>query len=1059
MASGSSSLVCEGCGQPVQAGDRFCRNCGRPQARPPRRTSASAAFVRYLQQARRIADGESDSKPEPPKSVRFDDVAGLGDLKQTLREIAMVAQGRGPKGLRPWRAVMLFGPPGTGKTLIARALAGELGWYFRAASGSDFKSKWYGESEQNIHNLFEDARQQAPSVVFWDEVDNVSGQRTGNAGDSVLTQLLQEIEGFTVSSSPVLLMAATNLPWALDEAFVSRMERRILVPLPEAAGREEILRLYTREFPLEDGMDFADLAQRSEWRSGRELERICQDAAIEVWRESAYDPERVRPVGARDFHQAIDRNPPLTTRDLVRTHEQWAERYGTDGRKPADDGAGPVRRMAAPPSAAGLSAVGSSGGTLAEWTVPAGVLRELVVSSFDQALECTAGLLAGAEGTVRQFVPAARLAKAPSDSRGIALIQYLAGQPLMDRFTLPFDLWQLPEDLVREGQVFLQMLCVPGVFCQDEVPRELTRGPREQWQLTDQDVWMALFDCPLSGKSVRPRLQRHREWLQRVLPQLAGQEQAEIREMLERLDRVLAQLLDGSLSPLVCVAFLLGSAGPLSWRIGPVGTSRTRVPGRPLSAAPLARALAGGDWAARWWRQDPVALHGFVTAVARAADRRPAPAPPPEREVPFRPPAAAPPPPASSKPEGLDERIRSLESRLQQRLNRLSGQAASTGPQPAGPADSRFERPALISGFPPRERMASQAAGLSGLSTAPAFRPLAGSGQDIELSLFPAEWTGLVRAYRQQPELPQVSLRTSGIHRLEDLHLRLEMADFSHPHEELIPRLDRQTPVTLTDVALPPKLAAYRQVSERVRGRLTATLTDATGRLLQVARAEIPVLAYNECPISAEEGELIACFVQPNDPGVIEVTKLAAAHARQLNGSAALCGYQQPDPQFIDNMVQAVYLAVQKDLQVTYINPPPSFEGRRMLQRLRTPGQIVLRERQATCFDLALLFAACLEHIGLNPLVFLIRGHAFFGYFVSESNYPLAVTDRWPQIDESLRRGQLVAINSTSFCEGCDYAQSREHGERCLADESQFEFAIDVVQARRRQLLPLPFES
>jgi hypothetical protein len=158
-------------------------------------------------------------------------------------------------------------------------------------------------------------------------------------------------------------------------------------------------------------------------------------------------------------------------------------------------------------------------------------------------------------------------------------------------------------------------------------------------------------------------------------------------------------------------------------------------------------------------------------------------------------------------------------------------------------------------------------------------------------------------------------------------------------------------------------------------------------------------------------------------------------------------------------MVQAIYLAIQEDLRVTYINPPPSFEGRRMLQRLRTPGQIVLRERQATCFDLALLFAACLEHIGLHPLVFLIRGHAFFGYFVPEMNYPLAVTDRWVQIDDALRSGELVAVNSTSFCEGCTYAQSRKHGEHYLADESQFEFAIDVVQARRRQLLPLPFET
>ena len=447
-------------------------------------------------------------------------------------------------------------------------------------------------------------------------------------------------------------------------------------------------------------------------------------------------------MGAKDFHRAIDRNPPLTTRDLLGKHEQWAERYGTDGPKPAGDDAVPVRRMATA-KAAGSPVAVSGGGTLSEWTVPAGVLRDLVVTLFEQALECTAGILAGAEGTVRQFVPAARLAKAPGDYQGIALIEYLAGQPPMGQFTLPFDFWQLPEELVRDCQLSLELQCMPSVFWQGGLPTELTRGPRESWQMADQNAWMALFDCPLSGKSVRPRLQRHREWLQRVLPQLTGRQQTELQQMLERLDRVLAQLPDGPLSPLVCRTLLIGPTGPLSLRIAQAGTSGIRAPVRPLSAAPLAHAGAGGAWPAPWLSHDPVVLHRLVAAVARAGDQRPAP-PPPEREVPRAAPAAKPLPPAASKGGRLDERIKSLESRLQERLGRLSGQPASTGSQPSRQPDSPFERPASVAGFPSRERTTSQAAGLSGSSAAAAFRPIAGSGQDIELSLFPAEWTGYV---------------------------------------------------------------------------------------------------------------------------------------------------------------------------------------------------------------------------------------------------------------------------------------------------------------------------
>ena len=184
-------------------------------------------------------------------SSRWDDVVGVSTVKTALQD-AIQLPIRFPsvfKGaLRPWRGILLYGPPGTGKTMIARATAGEFGpaASFYAISSADIVSKWQGESEQHVRALFETARQNAPSVVFIDEVDALCGTRDkdgeSDSARRIKTQFLTEMDGMQTSTASVLVLAATNTPFAIDSAMRRRFERRIYVPLPDESARAHMIR-------------------------------------------------------------------------------------------------------------------------------------------------------------------------------------------------------------------------------------------------------------------------------------------------------------------------------------------------------------------------------------------------------------------------------------------------------------------------------------------------------------------------------------------------------------------------------------------------------------------------------------------------------------------------------------------------------------------------------------------------------------------------------------------------------------------------------------------------
>ena len=228
--------------------------------------------------------------------VTFADVAGLKEEKEELEEIVdfLKAPRKYPQlGARIPKGVLLEGPPGTGKTLLAKAVAGEAGVPFFSISGSDFVEMFVGVGASRVRDLFQDAKKNAPCIVFIDEIDAVARRRGSGLGgghderEQTLNQLLVEMDGFGVNEG-IIVMAATNRKDILDPAILrpGRFDRDVIVGRPDVGGREEILKVHARNKPLGDDVDLKQIAQTTAGFSGADLENLLNEAAILAAKEN-----------------------------------------------------------------------------------------------------------------------------------------------------------------------------------------------------------------------------------------------------------------------------------------------------------------------------------------------------------------------------------------------------------------------------------------------------------------------------------------------------------------------------------------------------------------------------------------------------------------------------------------------------------------------------------------------------------------------------------------------------------------------------------------------------
>ena len=281
------------------------------------------------------ADASAD-EPERPTTT-FADVGGMDQVKEEVR-MKIILPLQQPDlfkayGKKIGGGILMYGPPGCGKTFLARATAGEVSASFLSVGISDVLDMWIGQSEKNLHSIFEQARSHRPCVLFFDEVDALGANRTDmlkSGGRQIINQFLAELDGVTSSNEGVLVLAATNAPWHLDPAFrrPGRFDRILFVPPPDQGARASILRLLLKGKPVGE-IDFDALAKKTDGFSGADLKAVI-DVAVEAKLREAMRAGALQPLAGRDLLEAIKNHKP-TVRDwfqTARNHALYANQSG-----------------------------------------------------------------------------------------------------------------------------------------------------------------------------------------------------------------------------------------------------------------------------------------------------------------------------------------------------------------------------------------------------------------------------------------------------------------------------------------------------------------------------------------------------------------------------------------------------------------------------------------------------------------------------------------------------------------------------------------------------------
>lgn len=305
---------------------------GQPNTRPPSRGGGGGRGGALKNQ-----QDDSGNHFVPMTSVpdiTFEDVIGLEDVKRYIK-MNVIKPFENPEVYKLFRkeaggGALLYGPPGTGKTMIAKAIANEVGAAFYSIKASDIMSKWVGESEQNVRNLFDAVRSHDLTVLFIDEIESITTKRGSHHSsvlDRVVSEFLAQLDGFNEESDNVtMLLAATNVPSKIDEAIMrpGRFDRLIYIPLPDIAARRAILVKMIDQVPIEDDLDLDMISEITEGFSGADLKGLVESTKSYAIERTLNDGE-TSVISDEDFLEAMQGRNPSTTNALMKQYAKFKE--------------------------------------------------------------------------------------------------------------------------------------------------------------------------------------------------------------------------------------------------------------------------------------------------------------------------------------------------------------------------------------------------------------------------------------------------------------------------------------------------------------------------------------------------------------------------------------------------------------------------------------------------------------------------------------------------------------------------------------------------------------
>ncbi|MEM0178516.1 MAG: AAA family ATPase [Fervidicoccaceae archaeon] len=311
------------------------------------------SYEKRIQQLQNDAEavGESRTKGSEKKdlledivlaqkpNVKFDDIADLRDAKQAITEAIIYPIRRPDLFPLGWpRGILLFGPPGCGKTMLAAAVANEVNGYFLYVDAANIMSKWLGEAEKNVSKIFKFAREKneegSPVIIFIDEIDALLGTFSGEIGGEVRVrnQFLKEMDGIQDKDKKfhIYVIGATNKPWQLDEAFIRRFNKRIFIPLPDKEARMQLFKLYTKNLPISNDIDFDKLVEQTEGYTASDIRDVIQAAHMRVIREffeKNLGNGEPRAINMEDFLEILRIRKPSVDPLYVKRYEAWFEKF------------------------------------------------------------------------------------------------------------------------------------------------------------------------------------------------------------------------------------------------------------------------------------------------------------------------------------------------------------------------------------------------------------------------------------------------------------------------------------------------------------------------------------------------------------------------------------------------------------------------------------------------------------------------------------------------------------------------------------------------------------